>query len=425
MIETIKLKNGITIVHEQIPFVRSIAFGIFVKNGSRNESQATNGISHFIEHMLFKGTKTRRAIDIADEMDAIGGQLNAYTTKEYTCYYTRVLDTHFDIALDVLSDMFFHSKFDDVEIQKERGVILEEISMYEDTPEDLVYDNLQYALWHDHPLGFPILGNRTSIASFDNSTFQDYYKKHYRPDNTVIAVAGNFDADEMIKKIECYFGDFTCTTEQEGSGQAATLTPSFIKTVKDIEQVHMCLAFPGIRMGTDDSYVLSVFNTIFGGGMSSRLFQKIREEHGLSYSIYSYNSNYVDTGLFSVYAGLNPNQTQEVLQLILQEIKNLQHNKITEEQLTKTKEQIKSNMLLSLESSSSRMSSIGRSELLLNRILTTDQLAEKVDSVTIPRIYALVDSIFDLNKASLSIVGKVENFDAKEIFSDAYGKVFN
>lgn len=421
MFDIVKLESGVTIVLENIPFVRSISFGIFVRNGSRNETQELNGISHFIEHMLFKGTENRKAKDIADEMDAVGGQLNAYTTKEYTCYYARTLDTHFDVTLDVLSDMFFNSLFDDSEIQKEKNVILEEINMYEDAPEDLVYDRLQFQIWRNNSLGLPILGKEETILSFDNKTFKDYYKKNYHPNNTVIAVAGNFDSEDIVKKIEKYFGGFIPDEDYAPNIQKAGFNQSFVKTEKDIEQVHMCLAFPGIQMGTDDSYVLTLLNTIFGGGMSSRLFQRIREEHGLCYSVYSYNSNYCDSGIFSIYAGLNPNQMEETLKLIIEEIRALETNRITEDTLRKTKEQIKSNLILGLENSSNRMSSIGRSQLLLDRVLTTDQVIQKVDDIALEDVYRLVGSIFDFNMASLSIVGKVSGFDVEALLKNAAG----
>lgn len=417
MVEIVKLSNGVQIVMEPISFIRSISFGIFVKNGSRNEDKDTNGISHFIEHMLFKGTENRNAKQIAEEMDSVGGQMNAYTTKEYTCYYTKTLDTHFDIAIDVLTDMFFNSKFDDTEIKKECNVILEEINMYEDAPEDLVYDELQYNIWKGNSLAYPILGTKETITRFDNKTFKKYLKCNYRPSNTVISVAGNFDKESMIKKIEAYFKDWKdeeCYQKKE----EVVYNPCIIKKEKDIEQIHLCIAFPGIPLGDDDSYALVALNTIFGGGMSSRLFQRIREENGLAYSVYSYNSNYKDAGLFTIYSGLNPSQINSVVSLILNEINMLKTDKITEKQLKKTKEQMKSNFLLSLENSSNRMSSMGRSLLLLEKILTPDQLIEKINDVTIEKIDKLIERIFNFDKISASIVGKVNNINLEELIKN-------
>lgn len=419
MFEIKKLKNGVTVVMEKLPFLRSISLGIFVGNGSRNENETTNGISHFIEHMLFKGTEKRSAKDIAEEMDAIGGQINAYTTKEYTCYYTRTLDTHFDTAIDIISDMYFNSKFDNKEIEKECKVIVEEINMYEDDPEDLVYDMMQYNVWKQNSLGFPILGTEKTISKFNHETFIKYKEKNYRPDNTVISVAGNFDENYVMEKIKNYFEDWKQVESDSSENSETIYNQCIVSKEKDIEQIHLCISFPGIAIGTDESYILTALNTILGGGMSSKLFQRIREQNGLAYSIYSYNSNFKDVGLFSIYAALNPSQLSDVINLIFDEIKNLKINKIDENQLSKTKEQIKSNFILSLESSSNRMSSIGRSQLLLKKILSPEELIKKVDDITIEKLYALIDKIFDFDKASLSVVGKLKGIDLNSIFENA------
>lgn len=409
------LPNGLTIASETIPFVRSVSFGIWVKNGSRHENTGNNGISHFIEHMLFKGTENRTAKDIADSMDQVGGQLNAFTSKEYTCYYTRTLDSHFDIALDVLSDMFFHSKFDESDIQKERNVILEEISMYEDTPEDLVHDLLQLNIWKNDPLGFSILGTADSISSLDRKAFVDYFQAHYRPDQTVIAIAGNFEEEVAIKKIEACFGHFKRQTDDEEKAYDTAYHPCVLTKEKDIEQVHLCMSFPSISIGSTLAYPLAALNTFFGGGMSSRLFQTIREEHGYAYSVYSYNTSYTDTGLFTIYAGLNPTQSEPVIRLVIDEINRLFFKRITLDQLEKTKEQLKSNYVLSLESSTNRMNSIGRSQLMLNRFYTPDELIEKIEEVTLDHVYQLTEQIFDMNKLSLCAVGCVADIDYEEI----------
>ena len=419
MINVVTLGNGVKVVLENIPFVRSISFGIWVKNGSRNEDIQTNGISHFIEHMLFKGTEDRSAKDIADEIDAIGGQINAFTSKENTCYYTKTLDTHFDIALDVLSDMFFNSKFDSTEVEKELKVIIEEINMYEDTPEDLVHEILHRGIWENNSLGYPILGTEETISKFDSKTFKDYFKNNYRPDNTVISVAGNFDEKEIIKKIESNFGKFGCQGYEAKSNFEKSYKPCIITKDKNIEQVHITICFPSIPMGTNESYVLAIINTIFGGGMSSRLFQKIREEHGLSYSLYSYNSSYTDSGLFTIYAGLNPSQTDQVIKLILQEIRALSKNKISDDLLWKTKEQLKSNYLLSLENSSSRMSSNGKSLLMLDQTLSEEQIIEKIDSVTLEKIDMLIEDVFKFENMGISAVGNVKGLNFEVMLDNA------
>ena len=419
MIETIILKNGLTIVMEPITSVRSVSFGIWVKNGSRNESPDTNGISHFIEHMLFKGTSRRSAKDIADEIDEIGGQINAYTSKELTCYYTRTLDTHFDTALDVLADMFFNSKFDDTEIKKECNVILEEINMYEDTPEDQVYDILQAEGWKNNPLGFSVLGSEKTISTFNNKTFRSYFDSNYRPEKTVIAIAGSFEPQETVKKIETYFGGFSSLNTNPVPDFKTIYTPAFIKKEKDIEQMHLCFGFPGLPVGSERAYVLACLNTVFGGGMSSRLFQKIREEKGLVYSIYSYNAGFVDTGIFTIYAAMNPKQVEKAISLIINEIKSLHTDRISEEYLKNTKEQLKSNLLLSLESSSSRMSSLGRAQLLLNRVISPDELIQKIDAITIEKIYEVIGSVFDLGSISVSAVGKIKGMNFHKLLDNA------
>lgn len=419
MVNTITLSNGVKIVLEKMPYVSSISFGIWVKNGSRNESEDTSGMSHFIEHMLFKGTDKRSAKDIAYEIDSIGGQINAYTTKEYTCYYTKTLNTHFDLALDVLSDMFFNSKFDDEEIKKEKNVILEEISMYEDTPEEVAHDLLQYNIWKDYALGLPILGSEKNINSFNSDNFKDYYNTNYHPQNTIIAISGNFDEDEIIKKIENCFGGFYRDKEYVGDSTVTKYNSSIVTKEKDIEQLHIIAGFPGLPLGSDGTYTMAALNTIFGGGMSSRIFQKIREEHGLAYSVYSYHSSYKDVGLFSIYAGLNKSNAEDVLNYMVSEVKRLYTDKITKDQLNRTKEQIKSNYLLSLESSSSRMSSIGRSQLLLNRVLSQSDIINKIDSITIEKVYDVAEQVLNLDNMSLSVVGNTNGINFKEILDNA------
>jgi len=395
---------------ESIPFVRSVSFGIWVYNGSRHESAATNGMSHFIEHMMFKGTEKRTALEIADTMDAVGGQLNAFTSKEYTCYFSRTLDTHFDVALDVLSDMFFNSKYDPAEIDKERNVILEEISMYEDTPEDLCVDLLQAKVYPNHSLGMTILGTPETIGSFQREDFLAFIKAKYTPQNIVVSIAGNVNEDEVLKKIEAVFGQFTGSVEK-AEQKLPIYTPGFSIREKDIEQVHLCMGFPGIANGTDEAYALAAVNTILGGGMSSRLFQKIREQHGLVYSVYSYNASYMDTGLFVVYAALNPAQLPEVMKLISQEVQGMFTDRITEQQLAKAKEQLKSNFLLSLESAASRMNSIGRTMLVLNKTITPDELVAKIDAIDMDAFYGVCDKIFKLDQVSISLVGKQIDLD--------------
>ena len=422
MIKVHELPNGLRLVMEAIPFVRSVSFGIWVRNGSRNECEQLNGISHFIEHLLFKGTEKRTAKDIADTMDGVGGQLNAFTSNEYTCYMARTLDTHFDVALDVLSDMFFNSRFDDSGIEKERNVILEEINMYEDTPENVAMSLLEFNSFKNHPLGMTILGTPETIGSFKREDFTGFMNRRYRPNNTVIAIAGNINEEEVIAKVTAAFDKFKPGGAEE-TRPPAVYQPSFSLRDKDIEQVHMCVGFPGLPGGGgSDVYALACVNTVFGGGMSSRLFQKIREEHGLVYSVYSYNASYRDTGMFMVYAGLGPAHIHQVLSLITGEVKRMFTEKITAEQLAKTREQLKSGFLLGLESAYNRMNSIGHTLLMLDKTLTPDEIIARIDAVDLDAFYAMCERIFKLDEISLSLVGKqVEGLESDALLGKTQG----
>jgi len=421
MLNVVTLENGIRIAMEEIDAIRSVSFGIWVKNGSRNETLPENGISHFIEHMMFKGTDKRTAKDIADEMDALGGQVNAYTTKEYTCYYTRTLDSHLYIAIDVLSDMFLHSKYEDDEIKKEHNVIIEEIDMYEDTPEEMVHDLLQSQIWIDNPLGYPVIGEKETISNFKHGSFINYLNKHYCPHNVVITLVGHFDSEQAVNRIKQVFGNFTASSERDTHLPKVIYTPSVFVKPKEIEQTHLCLSFPGISLGDERSFDLTVMNTIFGGGISSRLFQTIREENGLAYSVYSYMAPYTDVGLLAVYIGFNVSQAADVINLLFEIIHGFFTDRVTQEQLDKTREQLKSSFMLSLESTSSRMSSLGRSQLLLNRTLTDDEIIEKLDKVTLDSLYDIARLIFDMDSVSMCVVGRLGGWDYGALLNSAKG----
>lgn len=411
MFDTIKLDNGVSIVMEQISSVRSVSLGIFIKNGSINENKETNGISHFIEHMLFKGTSKRTSKDIAEEMDNIGGQLNAFTSKEYTCYYARVLDTHIDKAIDVLTDMLFNSEFNENDIEKEAKVIIEEISMYEDNPEDIVFTELQKNVWKNSPLEYSILGTKENISNFKQQDFFNYMKEKYVGENTVIAIAGNFDKERILNTIKDKVKNMIKGVSSLEANKSYVYIPSKTKVYKDIEQLHLVISFEGVSFNSKYNYSMSLLNTIFGGGMSSILFQKIREEHGLAYSIYSYNSNYINNGLFNIYVGLNKSQLDKTISIIKHEINNLKKVKISKEQIDKTKEQLKSNYIIGLESTSNRMSSIGRSKILLGRIKTPDEIIKEVDLIKKEDIDYLIDTVFNIDKMSISLVGRVDDIN--------------
>lgn len=403
------LDNGLRVVCEKIPYVRSVSIGIWVGTGSRNESRHNNGISHFIEHMLFKGTETRSAKEIAESIDNIGGQLNAFTGKECTCYYTKTLDTHIEIAVEVLADMLFNSRFAEKDIKIEKGVIIEEIGMYEDSPEELVHDILSETIWSDNALGYPILGTRDSLEGIDRKSILQYIDEFYTPHNSVISIAGNFEDDSLLEIVTKHFGSWKHENiHKPDYNQPKFFTGTMIRE-KDTEQANICIGFQGIEQGNDELYTLLALNNIFGGGMSSRLFQKIREEKGLVYSIYSYPSSYKNAGLFTIYAGMNPDNLDHVLDLISEEIKILVKHGIMEDELAKSKEQLKGNYILGLESTSSRMNSIGKSELMLGYINTPQEIIDKVDSINMERVKTIINKVFNSKNIGYSAVGNIKS----------------
>ncbi|WP_338556018.1 pitrilysin family protein [Paenibacillus sp. KS-LC4] len=384
------LSNGLRVVVEYIPTCRSVSFGIWVKTGSRNETPENNGISHFIEHMLFKGTDQRSAKDIADLFDGIGGNVNAFTSKEYTCYYAKVLDEHLPLAVDALSDMFFNSKLDEADLAKERNVILEEISMYEDTPDDKVHDEASRAAYGDHPLAYSILGLEERLAEMTPDTLRAYMNDYYTIDNTVVSVAGNVEEGKLLELLEQHFGKF----DRKGMPQlvkAPEFRGDYIFYKKKTEQNHLCLSFQGCSISDEKLYAMVLLNNALGGGMSSRLFQEIREKRGLAYSVYSYHSSYADSGLFTLYAGTAPKQTKEVLDLTMEQLEELASRGLEDAELHRGKEQLKGSLILSLESTSSRMTRLGKNELMLGRHYTLDELLQRIDSVTMDDVRSVTE----------------------------------
>ncbi|WP_028986606.1 M16 family metallopeptidase [Thermicanus aegyptius] len=404
MVERIRLANGVRILLEQIPSVRSVAVGYWVKAGSLYEEKENNGISHFIEHMLFKGTKNRTAREIAQAFDRLGGQVNAFTSKEYTCYYAKVLDTHLDQAMEILTDMYHHSLFDHGEMEKEKKVILEEISMVEDTPDDLIHDLIAQATFGDHPIGLNILGQVHTLESFTRKEIDAYMEERYRPENLVISIAGHFDRTVVDKWIQAFSG----LNRMEGIKREIPLpryTEGEIKRFKpELEQAHLTLSLPGLPFGHPDIYSLILLNTVLGGSMSSRLFQQIREEKGLAYNVYSYHSSYQETGFMVIYAGTRPDQLGEVEKIIQDTLENLMVKGVTHEELEGTKEQLKGNLMLSLESTNSRMSRNGKNELLLERHPTLDELIATIDAVTEERLLRLARELFQKPLAKVVIL---------------------
>lgn len=384
MTHTIICGNGLRIVSEHIPHFRSVAVGIFVRVGSRDEEPQENGITHFIEHMLFKGTPARSAKDIAREFDRIGGDINAYTSKEYTCYYAKVVDDHANRAVDILADMFFNSTMEPVEIERERQVVLEEISMTEDMPDDDVHEQLWRVMYPKHSIGAPILGVEQTLQTFDADKIRDFMDRFYIPSNTVVSVAGNI-TPELIQQIEGLFGEFKKDEYQKPYAEPDFTAGSSIK-YKDIEQGHLCLGFPGMSINDPHLYDLAVMNNVLGGTMSSRLFQEIREERGLAYSIYSYHSAYSDHGTLAIYGGTSNEQLPELQEKIMESIRHMQSGGLTELEVEDSKEQFKGNLLLGMESTRSRMSRNGKHELLMGRHISFEDVLQKIEEVSLEKV---------------------------------------
>ncbi|OBR66827.1 zinc protease [Paenibacillus oryzae] len=411
------LSNGLRVVVEYIPTVRSVSFGIWVKTGSRHETKDNNGISHFIEHMLFKGTADRSAKDIADLFDGIGGNVNAFTSKEYTCYFAKVLDQHLPIAVDALADMFFHSQLDEGELAKEKNVILEEISMYEDTPDDKVHDEASRAAFGDHPLAYSILGLEERLSAMNADTLRAYINERYTIENVVISVAGNIEEAAILELLEKHFGGFS-RHNAPIVPDAPTFQGNSIFYKKKTEQNHICLSFPGCSNKDAKLYAMILLNNALGGGMSSRLFQEIREKRGLAYSVYSYHMGYADSGLFTIYAGTAPKQTKEVLELTMEQLGELSVKGLSEEELFRGKEQLKGSLILSLESTSSRMNRIGKNELMLGRHYTLDELLARIDNVTMEDIQEVTRRILS-QPFAVAMVGNSDK-DASGLRRDQF-----
>ncbi len=393
------LENGIPVVMESFKNVRSVAIGVWVKVGSRYETPAMNGISHFLEHMFFKGTKRRSPKDIAVEIDSMGGDLNAFTSRENTAFYIKVLDEYLEKGVDLLSDIFVHSTFPEDELAKEKKIIKEEVKMVEDTPDDYIHDLFNQTIWGDEGLGQSILGRRETIASFTREDLIRHIGKYYGTKDIIISCAGKFQPAKLIGLLGERFGGL-----RRGSEPRKGPPPEFKSDVKvytkDISEAHICIGVPSVSQTSEDRYALFVLNTLLGGGVSSRLFQEIRENRGLAYSVYSYTSMYIDTGLWGVYAGVSKKRIREVAELIIHEMLSLKDT-LTEEELDKAKRHLKGNMILGLESTNSRMNNIARQEINFGRYISPDEISKAVEMVSMKQLKELSERL--LMKKSLSI----------------------
>ncbi len=406
--EITTLENGIRVITETVNHVQFMSMGFWVGVGSRYETERQWGITHFIEHMLFKGTDKRTAEQISGAVDAVGGQLNAFTSKENTCYYIKTLTEDFPLAVDVLSDMFLNSRFDNEEIAKEREVIIEEIKMYEDTPDDLVHDLMSDNLWPNHPLGRSILGTEESIAAFDHDMLKSYVKQYYTGSNIVVSVVGNISHAQVVKAIKEVLGGIPkgAPNQYQTAGKAQSGVNCYYK---EIAQSQICVAMPGVAKEDDRLFPLSILNTYLGGGMSARLVKKIREEEGLAYSVYSYNGSYADTGAFVISVGTRPENCQRVIDIILEELDDVRQNGITQEELDKSFSQLKGSLFMGLETVNSRMNKLGRSMLAYDRVVTPEENVDELSKVTVADVKALAEDMFRRENLQITVLGPVKD----------------
>jgi predicted Zn-dependent peptidase len=401
------LPSGLRVLTETMPSVRSASLGIWADVGSAVETRARRGVSHLVEHMLFKGTSKRTARQIAETMDGVGGNLNAFTDKETTCYYAKVIDRHVPLAMDVLSDMFLNSSFDPQELAKEQKVVLEEIKMYEDSPDELIHDLFLQTMWHDSDLGDPTIGFNDTVQALTPDDLRAHMRSHYAPDSIVVAAAGNVDHDEFVALVSEYFATFAGTSEKH-TPDSPRLTPGNLVRHKDSEQAYVVAGTRGLSVRDDRRYALSLLDTLLGGGMSSRLFQEIREKRGLVYTVYSFQAAYRAAGLFGVYAGTSPENVQACIDLIAEQFKALREVRVDEAELHLAKEHIKGNLTLSLESTSSRMIRLGRNEFALGRNVEPEEIEQKIDAVTAADVQDVAGALLRDEDLGLCIIGPVD-----------------
>jgi predicted Zn-dependent peptidase len=402
------LSNGLIVLTERMEHLRSVAMGVWVKSGSRCESAELNGISHFVEHMLFKGTKSRSAQRIAREMDSIGGNLDAFTSKETICFNVKSLSDHVPIALDVLTDMVLNPTFALPDIERERGVILEEIKIDEDNPDVLVHELFTQSFWKGHPLGKPILGTTETVGRFGQQQLFGYHGDRFHGGNMVFSAAGNLDHDRFVAAVE---EKLSALEGGKAPQELSAPEPSariILRNKKSLEQVQICLGVPAPRVTDDSRYATSILNTVLGGGMSSRLFQTIREERGLAYSVYSDMSPYRDTGNFCVYAGTSAGKALEVIDLILAEFRNLKEIPISEEELTRAKDQLKGNILMGLESSNARMANLARQEMYFQQFYSVDEIIARIEEVDATQVQTMAQRLFEPERIAVTLLGRLD-----------------
>jgi len=401
------LPNGLTIITEQMQHIRSASIGIWLQTGSRDEDAVWNGISHFIEHMLFKGTEHRTAEEIARQVDSIGGNMDAFTAKECICFNVKVLDEHLPMALEILSDLVLHPVFDPNDITRERGVILEEIKMDEDNPDYLVHEIFTQNFWKDHPLGKPILGTKETVKKFERQAVLDAYSHRFAPGNIIVSAAGNLDHDRFVELVTKHFEQMKPRKNGFHSPVPKIVSKITLRNKKALEQVQLCIGVPSHPIAHEKRHAGYILNTLLGGGMSSRLFQNIRERQGLVYSIYSDLNPYRDTGCLAVYAGTSRESASKVVQSVVSEFHKLKTEPVPAEELRRSKDQLKGSLMLSLESSSARMSNLARQEMYFDRFYDLDELIEKIEAVTVEDLTSLANEFFNTESVAVTILGNL------------------
>lgn len=398
------LDNGLTIVTEKVESVKSVSVGIWAKTGSRNETEKQAGVTHFLEHMLFKGTESRSSYDIALSMESVGGYLNAFTSSEYTCYYSRCLNTQLEQALDVLSDMVLHPSFPEDEVEKEKNVVIEEMKMYRDSPSDYLFENFSRKMFEGHPLGRPVIGFEETVSGFNRQDLYDYMSDRYQPDNLLVSVAGNMEHQEVVKLVKDYFNDVTAKEDNDYDPPLTPYKKDKQTLKKAIEQTHLILGRRGLHYDHPDKYKLLLTNTILGGGMSSRLHQNVRERYGYCYTISSFNQSYKDTGLYGIYVGTDKDYVDHVEELIFKELQKLSNEPVPQKELDEAKAQLKGKLLLSLESMSNRMRRLAKSEIYFERYVTLDELVSNIDAVTVEDVQEFSGNFFEDSEFSKAIL---------------------
>jgi len=409
-VEKTTLSNGLVVITEQMSHVRSVAAGIWLKHGSRLEPSDLNGISHFIEHMVFKGTERRTAEDIAREADRIGGMLDAFTSKEHVCFNTRIIDEHLPAAFDILADLVLEPQFAEEEITREKSVIFEEIKMAQDNPEDLVHELFSENFWYKQALGKPILGTRETVEAFNRPKLRDWFGHWYSPNQIVITAAGNVSHAQLLDLVGSRFADRKPSADGHSEIAPSPEPRITLRAKRELEQVHLCLGVAAFPMADERRFAASLLNSLLGGGMSSRLFQNIREKQGLAYSIFSEMNPYRDAGMLSVYSATSADKTARLIQSVLAEFRNLKEQLVTEEEVRRAKDHLKGALLLSMESTGSRMAHIARHFLYFGRFFSVDELISQLESVTRQDIQHVAQEFFLSGRIAATVLGPIDDF---------------